>query len=71
MESPKKMLRPCNLSKQNEQIPSLSGIHNRSDFMSVEKKKKNQSLQLSMLPPLLQLLRSLHVSGLSHFSVSS
>ena len=40
MESPKKMLRPCNLSKQNEQIPSLSGIHNRSDFMSVEKKKK-------------------------------
>ena len=39
MESPKKMLRPCNLSKQNEQIPSLSGIHNRSGFMSVEGKK--------------------------------
>lgn len=70
MESPKKMLRPCNFSKQNEQIPSLSGIHNRSGFMSAEE-KKNQSLQLSMLPPLLQLLRSLHVSGLSHFSVSS
>lgn len=39
MESPRKMLRPCNLSKQNEQIPSLSGIHNRSGFMSVEEKK--------------------------------
>lgn len=58
MESPRKMLRPCNLSKQNEQIPSLSGIHNRSGFMSEEGEKKNQSLQLSMLPPLLQLLTS-------------
>lgn len=40
MESPRKMLRPCNLSKQNEQIPSLSGIHNRSGFMSEEGEKK-------------------------------
>lgn len=70
MESPRKMLRLCNLSKQNEQIPSLSGIHNRTGFMSVEE-KKNQSLQLSMLPRLLQLFTCLHVSGLSHFSVSS
>lgn len=42
MESPRKTLRRCNLSKQTEQIPSLSGIHNRSGFMSVEEKKKSK-----------------------------
>ena len=57
MESPKKMLRPCNLSKQNEQIPSLSGIHNRSGFMSAEEKKKSKptAVHAAALAPAAQI----------------
>ena len=61
MESPKKMLRPCNLSKQNEQIPSLSGIHNRSGFMSVEGKKKIKACSCPCCRP---------CSSCSHLSTS-